>query len=94
MDKTRLARVIVRLANSQHWIINPKLGYLHFVKNFMDLHCCACAPARKSCPCPEARSEVMETGKCKCGLFYRDLDAFLATEPTLNVKENTVGNKD
>lgn len=92
-NKSQLARIFIAYARKHKCIISPKLGYLHFVKNYLECGCCPCRPDRKNCPCPEATKEIATEGHCTCGLFYRDLEAFLATEPTLNIKEVKIGDK-
>ena len=90
-NKTRIAKAIVAFAKANAMVIHPAIGYDYFVKNLLLLGNCACAPERKSCPCPEARGEVAEKGKCVCGLFWRDLDCFLAYDPTDPGKSITQG---
>ena len=81
MQKSRLAASMVDFAIRNSFTINPRIGYSYFVDNVRLLGNCACAPERKRCPCPEAKKEVRLEGTCKCGLFWRDLQTFLALDP-------------
>lgn len=82
LSKSQLAKAIVRFAQKNSFVINPAIGYDYFVKNWMILGACACAPERKHCPCPESVNEVPEKGRCKCGLYWKNLDCWLAYDPT------------
>lgn len=91
MNKTRIAKAIVAFAKANSLVIHPAIGYSYFVDNLVLLGNCACAPERKSCPCPESKREVLEEGKCKCGLYWKDLDYWLAYDPTNPSKRITQG---
>ena len=90
-NKARIAKAIVAFAKANSMVIHPAIGYGYFVENLVLLGACACAPERKSCPCPESKREVLEDGKCKCGLYWKDLDAFIAWDPTNPGKKITQG---
>ncbi len=80
--KQKVAMVIVLFARKHSFVIHPYLGCEYFVKNWLLLGACACAPERKHCPCPESITEVLELGKCKCGLYWKSLDCWLRYDPT------------
>jgi len=80
--KTQVARAIVLFAKKNSFLIHPAIGYDYFVQNWLLLNACACAPERKHCPCPESIMEVSEKGRCKCGLYWKNLDCWLASDPT------------
>ena len=81
-NKTQTAKAMVLFAKKNEFIFNPHLGYDYFLKNYVKYGECSCAPERKFCPCPEALKEVNELGKCKCGLYWKDLDCWLRWDPT------------
>ncbi len=66
---------ILQYAIEHGFVITPN-GYTYFVDSWCQLHCCPCAPSRKSCPCPEAEEEVKTQGHCTCRLFWRDYKAY------------------
>lgn len=76
---------MVAFAKRHSLVVNPKIGFTYFVDNLAVLGNCACAPERKTCPCPEAKDEVAKEGRCKCGLFWRDFDAFLALDQGIQI---------
>ena len=92
-SKAGIAKAIVAFAKVNSFLINPRIGYDYFVMNLIILGTCACAPERKSCPCPEAKKEIEEEGKCKCGLYWRDLDCWQAYDPLDPSKPITQGAK-
>ena len=79
--KRAISQAIVAYAKKNSLVIHPGIGYGYFVDNLLLLGNCACAPERKGCPCPEAKEEVATDGKCKCGLYWKDLDAYTAWDP-------------
>ncbi len=83
MGKMEQALKIVSFAITNNFTISPAVGYLYTIKNLMDIGCCPCDTDRKHCPCSEAYNEVTLMGKCKCGLFWSDLETFRKLEPTL-----------
>lgn len=80
-DKSALTRAMVLFARNNNFVIHPWTGCSYYVENFRLLSCCACAPERKRCPCKEARDEINTRGKCKCGLFFKSYDCYLAYDP-------------
>jgi hypothetical protein len=80
-SKSQIGKSVVLLAIAENFVINPLLGYDYFVKHYIEDGHCACAPERKTCPCPEAINEVKEHGKCKCGLYFKSLNCWLAWDP-------------
>jgi len=89
--KSSVARAILIFAQQNAFIIHPGIGYSYFVNNLLLLGNCACAPERKSCPCPESKEEVVRDGRCRCGLYWKDLGCFLAWDPTNPTKRITQG---
>lgn len=73
----KIARQLIEFAQKYGFIITP-VGYGYYVSSFAEHGCCPCAPERKGCPCEEAENEVLTLGKCKCGLFWRDYETYLA----------------
>jgi|GEM_PF-5559584 len=93
--KVQIATAMILFAKKHALVIHPLIGCDYFVKNLILLHACACAPDRKNCPCMESLAEVRERGKCKCGLYWKDFDCYLAWDPTrpdkILIEEKTNG---
>ncbi len=70
-------RPLIEFARDNHFIVTP-VGYGYSVERFSKFGCCPCAPERKGCPCEEALNEIILLGKCKCQLFWRDYETYLA----------------
>jgi len=70
-------RRLIEFAREHHFIITP-VGYGYYVTGFDKFGCCPCASERKSCPCEEAEDEIILLGRCKCELFWRDYETYLA----------------
>jgi ferredoxin-thioredoxin reductase catalytic subunit len=88
-NKAQSAKAMVLFAKKNSFIFNPALGYDYFLKNYVKYGECSCATERKYCPCPEAAKEVNKLGKCKCGLYWKDLDCWLRWDPT-NPSKNII----
>ena len=69
-------RQILDFARDNNMVIHPSVGFDYYVNNFYEAGHCPCDKDRPDCPCPESINEVKENGRCKCCLFWRDLDTF------------------
>ena len=69
-------RQILDFARDNNLVIHPGGGYEYYIKNFFEVGRCPCAKERLNCPCIEAVEECKIDGRCKCGLFWRDLDTY------------------
>jgi len=72
-----VVKKLIEFALVHHFIITP-VGYNYCAASFAEHRCCPCAPERKDCPCEEAENEILTLGKCKCQLFWRDYETYLA----------------
>ena len=70
---------LIEFAKEHHFVITP-VGCGYYVASFNKFQCCPCAPERKSCPCDESEKEILTLGKCKCQLFWRDYETYLAAK--------------
>lgn len=68
-------REVIDFARDNGLVINPS-GYDYYIEGFLMFGHCPCDKSRLSCPCQESLPEIKFTGKCKCHLFWRDLDTF------------------
>jgi ferredoxin-thioredoxin reductase catalytic subunit len=62
----------------QHEFIITPLGWQKHKTQYNKLGSCPCDSQRPVCPCPEAFNEVRNLGHCKCSLFWRNYDTYLA----------------
>ncbi len=81
-ERRKATKIIVAIAKINGMTIHPAIGYDYFVGNLLLLGHCACVPGREHCPCPESVYEVAEEGKCKCGLYWKDLETWMNYDPT------------
>jgi ferredoxin-thioredoxin reductase catalytic subunit len=68
---------LLKFAKEHGYIITP-LGWEKHLKVYNQHSHCPCDSERPLCPCPEAIKEIYETGHCKCSLFWRSYDTYLA----------------
>lgn len=68
---------LLKFAKEHEWIITP-LGWSKHTLVFNKHGHCPCDSERPNCPCPEAITEVHETGHCKCSLYWRNYDTYLS----------------
>lgn len=76
--KYQQALSIVQFAKEHELLINPAYGYGYALDKLQKFYHCPCDAARESCPCDKSLEEVKTKGHCKCHLFWRDYDVFLA----------------
>ena len=65
-------------AKEHDYIITP-LGWDKHLKAYAQHGHCPCDVDRPECPCQIAIKEIAEVGHCKCSLFWRSYDTYLAT---------------
>ena len=75
--KREIVLDILNFAIVNSCIINPVNGYYYYLKNYIEGRCCPCDNERNNCPCKEAPSEISLNGKCKCGLFWKNLNIYM-----------------
>jgi len=77
MDERQQKRFeIVDHAIEKGWVIAPSKGMETFIEAIIKLGHCPCVSTRLYCPCPESDAEVANVGRCRCSLFWRDLETF------------------
>ena len=68
---------VLNFAIKNKLTINP-VGYGYHIDSFAEFKCCPCDRTRKDCPCDQVLAEIKTQGYCKCHLFWRDLETYLA----------------
>jgi len=68
---------LICFAKEHDYIITP-LGWKKHIAQYDKLGHCPCEVSRPECPCPEAVNDIRETGHCRCSLFWRSYDTYLA----------------
>ncbi len=69
-------REILDFARDNGLVIHPGKGFDYYIEGVFKFGHCPCDKERPDCPCPEAIEECKIDGRCKCRLFWRDLDTF------------------
>lgn len=72
----RQRRKILDFARDNGLVIHPGRGFDYYVEGFFRFGHCPCDDSRLACPCPEAIVECKNAGRCKCQLFWRDLETY------------------
>lgn len=68
---------IVRFAKVNRLLINPGNGFKPYLEKIMALQHCPCDADRPACPCDNCLDEVRKEGRCKCYLFWRDMETYI-----------------
>lgn len=66
---------MLKFARENNCIITP-VGWAYYIKNYIESGRCPCDPARRICPCEQAKGELHELGHCLCTLFWRSYDTY------------------
>ena len=71
-EEQKLKKKILEVVEAHGWHIHPKKDLTTHARRVVELGgICPCNQAR-TCPCPEAREDIMARGACICSIVVDD----------------------
>jgi ferredoxin-thioredoxin reductase catalytic subunit len=83
---SELTNNILEFARVNNLTINP-FGLVYYAESYQMFKHCACDKDRITCPCGDlALSDITRSGRCLCGLYYKDIETFMKMQGWMDEK--------
>lgn len=89
---------IIEWARLNAFVIDPFKGMDHHIDDFAETGWCPCDKAgiksvRTNCPCKQSLADILENGRCLCGLFWTQKAVVARVEKNIKDKEEELEQK-